>query len=162
MHPSDDRDAVPSAMRTAIRCRSYRSTPVCTSFCTRCRRTSSSTARSGISPAGANSASIGMQAASGYSTMAPPFGTPPGPVSITCDRSAALQILRQPAQHLVHMLACVFDAAEPVVLIREDHQAAWNAAALQEFVHFESLVDRHAEILFALCDQHRRREIGRV
>ena len=49
-----------------------------------------------------------------------------------------------------------------MVLLGKDHQAAGNAAALQQFVHFEPLVYWHPEILLALRHQHGSREIGRV
>jgi hypothetical protein len=74
-----------SGMRTPIKSRSFRSTPVCMSYCRSARRHFLWAARRGFNAASGNRESIGMQPAYGCFTTAQPFGNPLGTASAVCD-----------------------------------------------------------------------------
>src|SRR5262249_53345066 len=76
--------------------------------------------------------------------------------------NARLKVLREPAEHFLHVSPAVLPFQDPVALVREDDQPGRNLQPLQDLESGQALVDRDPIIEFALRDQGRRMERARI
>ena len=67
----------------------------------------------------------------------------------------------EPVANLIVVIATVLTTHDPVVLIGENDQLAFDLLTLQGGPVFEPVVERHAEIVLAEAHQYRCLEVGR-